>query len=98
MTDRSKGLDAICCVLILVMRNKGSNQYRDFMKRKESILLIDYNLTLNIFFSLLFSLKPFTGISRRERDISIVGFGVVRERMVGCERGRITGLTNLLSN
>jgi hypothetical protein len=33
----------------------------------------------------------------RERDID-GGFGVVRERMVGCERWRVTGLTSLLSN
>jgi hypothetical protein len=34
----------------------------------------------------------------RERERLIVGFGVVRERMVGRERWRVAGLTSLLSN
>ena len=37
-------------------------------------------------------------LTKKEREISIVGFGVVRERMVGCERWRVTVLTSLISN
>ena len=37
-------------------------------------------------------------LTKKEREISMVGFRVVRERMVGCERWRVTELTNLISN
>ncbi len=37
-------------------------------------------------------------LTKKEREISMVGFGVVRERMMGCERWRVTVLTSLISN